>query len=77
MIVDPRIGHLEMTRENLLFALSLAWFAVYIVGLIYVIFLSEAAATAFNDKPNSIARLFQLPALQGGLLRYAETEAEH
>ena len=27
-----------MTRENLLFALSLAWFAVYIVGLIYVIF---------------------------------------
>jgi len=26
-----------MTRENLLFALSLVWFAVYIVGLIYVI----------------------------------------
>ena len=66
-----------MTRENLLFALSLAWFAVYIVGFIYVIILSETAATTFNDEPNSIARLFQLPVLQGGLLRYAETEAEH
>jgi len=38
VIVDPRLGHLEMTREHLLFALSLVWFAVYIVGLIYVIF---------------------------------------
>jgi len=27
-----------MTRENLLFALSLAWFAIYIVGFFYVIF---------------------------------------
>jgi hypothetical protein len=40
-------------------------------------FLSETAATTFNDEPNSIARLFQLPVLQGGLLRYAGTEAEH
>jgi hypothetical protein len=37
VIVDPRIGHLEMTREHLLFALSLVWFAIYIVGSIYVI----------------------------------------
>ena len=35
------------------------------------------AATTFNDEPNAIARLFQLPVLQGGLPRYAETEAEH
>ena len=77
MIVDPRLGHLEMTREHLLFALSLVWFAVYIVGLIYVIFLSERAATTFNDEPNSIARLFQLPVLQGGLLRHTDTKAEH
>jgi hypothetical protein len=27
-----------MTRENLLFALSVAWFAVYIMGFVYVIF---------------------------------------
>ena len=66
-----------MTRENLLLALTLTWFAVYIVGLICVILLSEAAATTFHDEPNSIARLFQLPVLQGGLLRDAETEAEH
>jgi hypothetical protein len=29
-----------------------------------------------NEKPNSIARLFQLPILQSDLLRSAETEAE-
>ncbi|KRR18605.1 hypothetical protein CQ14_24765 [Bradyrhizobium lablabi] len=30
-----------------------------------------------NDEPDSIARLFQLPILQGDLLRYADTKAEH
>jgi hypothetical protein len=29
-----------------------------------------------HDKPDFTARLFQLPVLQGGLLRHAETEAE-
>jgi hypothetical protein len=44
------------------------------------IFLSETAAAPFvqsDDRPNSIARLFQLPVLQGRLLRDAKTEAEH
>jgi hypothetical protein len=43
------------------------------------IFLSETAAAPFvqsDDRPNSIARLFQLPVLQGRLLRDAKTEAE-
>jgi hypothetical protein len=42
--------------------------------------LSETAATPFiqsDDRPNPIARLFQLPVLQGRLLRDAKTEAEH
>jgi hypothetical protein len=44
------------------------------------IFLSETAATPFiksDDRPNSIARLFQLHALQGDLLRHTDTKAEH
>jgi len=32
------MGHLEVTRVDLLFAVSLAWFAINIVGLIYLIF---------------------------------------
>ena len=29
-----------------------------------------------DDRPNSIARLFQLPVLRGGLQRHATNEAE-
>ena len=35
------------------------------------------AAATFNDEANAIARLFQLPVLQGSLLRDAGTETEH
>ena len=34
-------------------------------------------ASTFNDEPDFIARLFQLPVLQRGLLRHAEAKAEH
>lgn len=41
-----------------------------------VILSTETAAGTFHEQPNFIARLFQLPDLQGGLLCHAETSAE-
>ena len=60
----------EITSYNSRFYLDIS------VGFIL---LSETVATPFiqsDDRPNSIARLFQLSVLQGGLLRDAKTEAE-
>jgi hypothetical protein len=45
-IVIRRIGHLEMAREDLFLALSLAWLAVWIVYSIYAIFLPDSEAVA-------------------------------